>query len=74
MLRPKHTPISVLAARDALRGARETVSGCLMSKDNDATFRYRAREPSWLTFARCGDLSHIGAKELDPVAVLNRRQ
>jgi hypothetical protein len=59
MLGFKHTPMSVLAALDALRREGETVSGCLMSKDNDATFRYRATEASWLTFARCGDLSHM---------------
>jgi hypothetical protein len=72
MLRFKHTPMSVLAAPDALQRAAETVSGCLMSKDNDATFRYRARESSRLTFARCGDLSQIDAKEPDPLTALNR--
>jgi hypothetical protein len=66
--------MSVLAAPEMLRGTRETVSGCPMSKDGGAIFLYPARETPWLTFACCGDLSHIRATELEPLTVLNHRQ
>jgi hypothetical protein len=45
-----------------------------MSKDSGAIFLYPAQQTPWLTFAGCGDLSHIPAMELASLTVLNHRQ